>query len=125
MANALQSHSLIAALYLHLQLPIVALTHPLIRQDISSSMLWSGYMGSACYLIRRRAICTFYRLEEVHNQSSWETLRQFDARLETAAQSVMKAEWLEELVSAGGSPAEALRLPSTQPSKQVCIFLTP
>ena len=65
------------------------------------------------------------RLEEVGNQSSWETLRQFDARLETAAQSVMKAEWLEELVNAGGSPAEALRLPSTEPSKQVNIPILP
>ena len=31
----------------------------------------------------------------------------------------MKAEWLEELVNAGGSPAEALRLPSAEPDKQV------
>ena len=35
----------------------------------------------------------------------------------------MKAEWLEELVNAGGSPAEALRLPSTEPNKQVNFSL--
>ena len=59
------------------------------------------------------------RLEEVPEQSSWETLQQFDARLEAAAQSVMKDDWLEEIVNAGGSPAEVLRLPSLEPTKQV------
>lgn len=63
------------------------------------------------------------RLEEIHDQTSWETLQQFDSRLEAAAQVIVKDEWLEDLVNAGGSPAEVLRLPSSEPTRQVCCLL--
>ena len=59
------------------------------------------------------------RLEEITDQTAKETLQQFDSRLDAAAQSLMRDEWLEDLVAAGGSPADVLRLSSTQPTKQV------
>lgn len=59
------------------------------------------------------------RLEEITDQTAWETLKQFDGRLEGAAQSLMKDNWLEDLVAAGGSPPEILALPNSEPTQQV------
>ena len=43
----------------------------------------------------------------------------FDQRLSDAAQALIREEWLEDLVAAGGSPPEILRLASSQPRREV------
>lgn len=59
------------------------------------------------------------RLEEIKDSSGLETLQQFDTRMEGAAQALLKEEWLADLVAAGGSPPEILRLPSSQSTEEV------
>ena len=60
------------------------------------------------------------RLEEVEQGQGLDVLKQFDQRLEVAAQSLINEDrWLDDLIAAGGSPPEVLRLPSSQPNAQV------
>ena len=65
------------------------------------------------------------RLEEITDITGMEVLQRFDTRMEAAAQVLMRDEWLEDIVAAGGSPAEILRLPSSQPTKEVSIVWLP
>lgn len=50
--------------------------------------------------------------------SSLEVLQQFDKRMEGAAQALLNEDWLADLVAAGGSPPEILKLPSSQASDE-------
>lgn len=63
-----------------------------------------------------------FRLEDV-TTSGMDVLKQFDQRLERAAQALISEEWLEDLVAAGGSPPEILALPNSLPTKEVRIIL--